>query len=287
MSAHQSRRRRAALYMPATNARAIQKARDLAVDAVILDLEDSVAPEAKVEARDNVIEAIASPFGDKEVTVRINTLDTPWGAEDLEAVAAAGPDAIVVPKVSTADDLVDLYTRVSRIDPAVHVWPMLESPRAIMNARELSEAARQAGGQVDNFLVGTNDLVKDTGASKDQGRQFLQSWLATFVALAKAADATILDGPFNDFKDLRGLAAECEHGAMLGMDGKTIIHPAQIDTVVTAFAPTPEQLQWARAVVAAFELPENAKRGVISVDGEMVERLHLEIAQRFVARSGD
>jgi len=276
--------RRAALYMPGINTRALEKARTLDVDAVIFDLEDSVAPESKLEARANVVAALAEDHGGKEVTVRINTLDTEWGHDDLETIAQAGPDAIVVPKVSTADDLIDIYTRVSRINPKVHVWPMLESPLAVMNATALSEAARESGGQVDCFIVGTNDLAKDTGATTDNARAAMLPWLSMFIACAKAADASILDGPYNDFKDIAGLTAECAQGNGLGMDGKTIIHPAQIEPVTLAFAPTEEEVRWAKAVVDAFDQPENAKLGVISVDGEMVERLHLEMAKRTLAK---
>lgn len=276
--------RRAALYMPGINTRALEKAQTLEVDAVIFDLEDSVAPESKLEARANVVAAIAQDHGGKEVTARINTLDTQWGHDDLEAIAEAGPDAIVVPKVSTPDDLTDIYTRVSRINPKVHVWPMLETPLAVMNATALSEAARDSGGQVDCFLIGTNDLAKETGATTANNRAAMLSWFATFIALAKAADANILDGPFNDFKDVEGLKAECQQGSSLGMDGKTIIHPAQIEPVTTAYAPSAEEVAWARAVVEAFDQPENAKLGVISLDGEMVERLHLEMAKRTLQR---
>lgn len=278
---------RTALYMPASNTRALAKAPSLDVDVAIFDLEDAVAPEARQQARENLVACLATDHGRTRLAARINSLETEWGMDDLRAVVPAGPHAIVVPKVSNATQLEQVCSEVAALDPSVKIWPMLETPAAVLNAGALSMAAAGRDGQVDCFVVGTNDLAKETGASAARERAMLLPWLSTMVACAKAAGARILDGPYNNFRDPDGLAAECSQGRAMGMDGKTLIHPAQIDVARRIFSPSEEELAWARSVVDAFARPENAHLGVISVDGAMVERLHLAVAEKTLAAAQD
>jgi len=275
--------RRAALYMPASNTRALEKAKSLSVDVMMFDLEDSVAPDVKEQARANLVEALAFDYGGREIAARVNGIGTPWFDADIKAAVAAGPAAIVVPKVSTPDELNQVCDAVSNVDPSVHVWPMLETPLAIMNATDLSRAAAARDGQVNCFLIGTNDLAKESGVSTANDRAALLPWLMTMVACAKAAGASILDSVYNDFRDQDGLARECEQGRSLGMDGKTIIHPAQIEVASAAFTPSEDEIAWAKRIVETFADPAHASKGVIQIDGEMVERLHLDMATKLLA----
>lgn len=275
MTAASFRPRRSVLYMPGANARALEKAKTLAVDAVILDLEDSVAPDAKTEARATACAAVAEGvYGRREVVVRVNGLDTPWGEADMAAAVAARPDAILVPKVSTAADV----TRAAALARGLPLWVMIETPLAILNLKEIGQAARAA--HLACFVLGTNDLLKDTRMKAGEARAALVPALAQAILAARAFGLDCIDGVYNDFRNEAGFTAECEQGVALGMDGKTLIHPAQIDICNRIFAPSQADVAWAQSVIAAFAQPENATKGVITVDGKMVERLHLTMAQR-------
>jgi len=271
--------------MPGSNARALEKARELPADGLILDLEDAVAPEAKAAARDAVVKAIRTGFGDREVLVRINGLDTRWWVEDLDAVAAARPDAVLVPKISDPGQLQDLAARIVDIgtDPRVRVWAMMETPLAMLNVGAIAAAALDSETRLAGFVMGTNDLAKDTRARIVPGRAPMLPWLMSCVAAARAYGLDILDGVYNDLGNAEGFAAECRQAGELGFDGKTLIHPKQIEPCNAAFSPSVEEVAAARKMIAAFELPENKDKGVIQIDGRMVERLHAEMARRTVA----
>ncbi len=274
-----ARPRRSALYLPASNARAIEKARTLPCDVVILDLEDAVAPDAKPEARAAAVEAVtAGGFGPRELVVRVNGLDTPWGGDDVAAVAAAGPDAILFPKVSTPEDLRACASAVRR---RASIWAMIETARAVFGLDALGAASRIHG--VDAWVLGTNDLAKEMRCVLDGGRVPLLPALSLSVMAARAHGLVILDGVFNDIADADGFAAQCGQALSFGFDGKSLIHPSQVEGANRAFTPNPEAVAWARTVVGAFAAPENAAKGVLKVDGRMVERLHLADAQRLIA----
>jgi len=278
------RPRRSALYMPGSNARAIEKAKSLDADTVIFDLEDAVSPDAKAEARAQVCAAVkAGGYGRRELVIRVNGLDTPWGADDIAAAAEVAPSAILVPKVSTANELRAISQLLSGAPEALKLWAMIESPLAILNVGEIAAVASEPGGRLGCFIIGTNDLVKDTRAELDAARTSALYWLSATVTAARAYDIDVLDGVYNNFKDLDGFKRECEHGRMLGMDGKTLIHPTQIEGANAVFSPAADDVVWARRILAAFEEPENVGKGVIKIDGEMVELLHAEMAKRTVA----
>jgi citrate lyase subunit beta / citryl-CoA lyase len=279
------RPRRSLLYMPGSNARALEKGRDLPVDGLILDLEDAVAPEAKVAARAAVVQALRQGFGEREVLVRINGLDTRWWVEDIDAVAAARPDAVLVPKVSSPLQLQDLAARLVDMgtDPHVRVWAMMETPLAMLNVRDIAAAALDSETRLAGFVMGTNDLAKDTRAHLIPGRAPMVPWLMNCVAAARAYGLDILDGVYNDISDADGFAAECRQARDFGFDGKTLIHPRQIEPCNAAFSPSSEEVETARKIIGVFNLPENENKGVLQVDGRMVERLHAEMARRTVA----
>jgi citrate lyase subunit beta/citryl-CoA lyase len=280
------RPRRSVLYMPGSNARALEKGRDLPADGLILDLEDAVAPEAKVAARDAVVKALQQKgFGDREVLVRINGLDTRWWVEDINAVAAVRPDGVLVPKVSSPRQLQDLAARLVDMgtDPHVRVWAMMETPLAMLNVRDIAAAALDSETRLAGFVMGTNDLAKDTRAHLVSGRAPMVPWLMNCIAAARAYGLDILDGVYNDIGDAEGFAAECRQARDFGFDGKTLIHPRQIEPCNAAFSPSSDEVETARKIIAAFDLPENENKGVLQVDGRMVERLHAEMARRTVA----
>src|ERR1700691_1897134 len=280
------RPRRSVLYMPGSNARALEKARELPADGLILDLEDAVAPEAKGQAREAIVKALQrGGFGDREVLVRINGLDTRWWVEDLAVIAAAKPDAVLVPKVSDPHQLQDLAARIVDMgtDPHIRVWAMMETPLAMLNVAEIAAAALDSETRLTGFVMGTNDLAKDTRARIVPGRAPMLSWLMNCVAAARAYGLDILDGVYNDLGNAEGFANECRQARDLGFDGKTLIHPRQIEPCNEAFSPTPEEVETARKMIAAFDLPENENKGVIQIDGRMVERLHADMAQQTVA----
>src|ERR1700761_2217739 len=277
------RPRRSVLYMPGSNARALEKARELPADGLILDLEDAVAPEAKGQAREAVIKALRNGgFGDREVLVRINGLDTRWWVEDLDAVAAAKPDAVLVPKVSNPGQLQDLAARIVDMgtDPHVRVWAMMETPLAMLNVAAIAAAAHDSETRLTGFVMGTNDLAKDTRARIVPGRAPMLPWLMNCVAAARAFGLDILDGVYNDLGNADGFAAECRQARDLGFDGKTLIHPRQIEACNAAFSPAHEEVEAARKIIAAFDLPENRDKGVIQIEGRMVERIAADTARR-------
>jgi citrate lyase subunit beta / citryl-CoA lyase len=281
-----TRPRRSVLYMPGSNARAIEKARTLAADAVILDLEDSVAPDAKAAARRQVTDAVsAGGFGAREVIVRINGLDTQWWLDDLNAVGKAKPDAVLVPKVSMPNHLEDVAERLVDIsaDQKIRVWAMMETPLAMLNARDIAAAASDMETRLAAFVMGTNDLAKETCAKIAPGRAAMLPWLMNCVAAARAFGLDILDGVYNDLADAEGFSRECAQGRDMGFDGKTLIHPNQIGPCNAAFSPSAEDVAQAKNIIAAFELPENRDKGVVQLDGRMIERLHADVARRTVA----
>jgi citrate lyase subunit beta / citryl-CoA lyase len=279
------RPRRSVLYMPGSNARAIEKARELPADAIILDLEDAVAPEAKAMAREQIKKALEKGgFGDREVFVRINGLDTRWWVDDLHAVADVRPDAVLVPKISDPHQLQDLAARIVDMgtDPHIRVWAMMETPLAMINVGAIAAAAHDSETRLSGFVMGTNDLAKDTRARIVPGRAPMLPWLMTCVAAARAFGIDILDGVYNDLGNAEGFADECRQARDLGFDGKTLIHPRQIEACNDAFTPAPEEVEAARKIIAAFDLPENQGKGVVQIEGRMVERLHAEMARRTV-----
>jgi citrate lyase subunit beta/citryl-CoA lyase len=278
------RPRRSVLYLPGSNARALEKARELPADGLILDLEDAVAPETKTQARDAVVKALNQGFGDHEVLVRINGLDTRWWVDDIDAAASARPDAVLVPKVSSPRQLQDLAARLVDMgtDPHVRVWAMMETPLAMLNVGDVAAAALDSETRLAGFVMGTNDLAKDTRARLVPGRAPMVPWLMNCIAAARAYGLDILDGVYNDLDNTEGFAEECRQARDLGFDGKTLIHPRQIEPCNQAFSPTSEEVEAARKIIAAFDLPENETKAVIQIDGRMVERLHAEMARRTV-----
>ncbi|HEY6578699.1 MAG TPA: CoA ester lyase [Rhizomicrobium sp.] len=272
------RPRRSVLYMPGSNTRALEKARTLPADALILDLEDAVAPEAKEAARAQVCAAIqARGFGMREVIIRINALATPWGNADLAAAADAAPDAILIPKVSNAADIHKAGALIGQRGMAI--WAMIETPRAIVDIGAIAAA----GGRLACLVMGTNDLVKETRGLHMRGRENLAAALGFSVAAARAFGLSIIDGVYNDIADSAGFRESCRQGRGFGFDGKTLIHPTQIASCNEVFAPSQDDVHSARKVIAAFERSENSGKGAIALDGRMVERLHLEIARETVA----
>lgn len=280
------RPRRSVLYMPGSNARALEKAKTLAADGLILDLEDAVGPDAKETARRQVAEAVkAGGFGKREVFIRVNGIDTAWFSEDLEAAASAAPDAILVPKISTPQqlDLIWQHLHDLKADGRIRVWAMIETPLAIFNAVALAAQAKLPGARLGGFVMGTNDLAKETRARFVPGRAPMLGWLTTCVLAARTYGIDILDGVYNNLGDTDGFARECAEGRDLGFDGKTLIHPNQIESCNAVFSPSTDEVALARKIIAAFDQAENKGKGVVQVDGRMVELLHAEIARRTVA----
>ncbi|MEM9939448.1 MAG: CoA ester lyase [Pseudomonadota bacterium] len=283
VSAH--RPRRSCLYMPGANARALEKAKTLPADTLIFDLEDAVAPEAKGEARDTVCSAVAAGgYGAREIVIRVNGLDTEWGLEDIKAAVAAGPDAILAPKVIDGGDIDRLDDAMSRAGagPDMGLWVMIEMPKALFNIHDLAEAVGRT--RLNAFVMGTNDLAKELRAVNDPPtRTAFQTAFGLTVAAARAYDLLAIDGVFNGIGDEASLEAEARQGRLLGFDGKTLIHPSQIAITNEVFAPAEADVAQAGAVIEAFADPANAGKGVLKVNGKMTELLHLEEAQRTVA----
>jgi citrate lyase subunit beta/citryl-CoA lyase len=273
-----ARPRRSALYMPASNGRAIDKARELNCDVVILDLEDAVAPDAKEEARANAVAAVrAGGFGPREVVIRANGLDTPWGEADLAAAGAARPDAVLVPKVSAPEDLAAVRSRLGRDLP---VWAMIETCAAMFRLEVLGAESAKLG--VGAWVIGSNDLAKEMRCALTVEREPLMTALTLSLMAARAHRIAILDGVFNEIADAEGFARQCAQAAALGFDGKSLIHPSQVGPANTAFTPEAAAVAWARTVVAAFAEPAAAGKGVLKVEGRMVERLHFAEAERLI-----
>jgi citrate lyase subunit beta / citryl-CoA lyase len=272
--------------MPGSNAKALAKASTLPADALILDLEDSVALDQKIAAREQVVRAVrAGGFGGREVVIRINGPHTPWGEDDLAAAAAAQPDAILLPKVDGPGAIM-VAARTLREAGApeeTRIWAMMETPNAVLNAGSIASVAADPSSRLSVMVMGLNDLAKETRARLTPGRPTMTAWLASCVVAARAHGVDILDGVYNDIKDLDGFRLECLQGRDMGLDGKTLIHPSQIDICNEVFAPTAAEVESAAAIIEAFALPENAGKGVIQLNGRMVELLHADMAQRTLA----
>lgn len=286
MSRQTVRPRRSVLYMPGSNARALDKARSLPADALIFDLEDAVAPDAKEEARAQVAAATKEGgYGKREIVIRVNGLDTPWGAEDIKAAVAAGPDAILVPKINSPEDVARAEKALAEAGaPAsLQLWCMIETPLAMLNIQAIAAAAKNPGARMSVWVMGTNDIAKELRAAHTPDRLPMLTSLGLALLAARAYGLIILDGVYNDIQNAEGFVATCEQGRDMGFDGKTLIHPSQVGPCNTIFAPDPETVEFARKTIAAFELPENKSKGVLKVEGRMVEILHAEIAKRTVA----
>jgi len=280
------RPRRSVLFMPGSNERAHLKAKKLAADALIFDLEDSIAPEEKDRARKTAVDAIsAGGYRGREIVLRINSANTEWYKQDLAAVVAAEPDAVLIPKASSPGDIMRTAKDLREAGVADHVrlWAMMETPLAVLNADSILRTAADPASRLSVAVMGTNDLVKEFRARLRPGRAALVPHLALCVAAARAHGVDIIDGVFNDFSDEAGLRAECEQGRDLGMDGKTLIHPNQIEACNEVFTPPDDEIAWAFKVLAAFSKPDNVGKGVLQLDGRMVERLHVDMARRTVA----
>ncbi|MEH6789258.1 HpcH/HpaI aldolase/citrate lyase family protein [Parasphingorhabdus sp.] len=276
------RPRRSCLYMPASNTRALDKAKGLAADTIIFDLEDAVAPDAKDQARENACAALQSgDYGERELVVRINAMDTPWFAKDLRHACRSGADAVLVPKILNADDIIQITRLMDEHadSPKTRLWAMIEMPQAILKLAEI--AALGLDQRLTTFVMGFNDLAKEMRAGHDRAT-FLPVMTQAVIA-ARAYGLDILDSVYNDFSDPAGLEAECLQASKLGFDGKTLIHPAQIEIANRAFSPDPKEIDEAQAIIAAFADPANAGKGVIVVDGKMTELLHLKQAKQLVA----
>jgi citrate lyase subunit beta/citryl-CoA lyase len=278
--------RRSLLFMPGSNARALEKARHLPADGIILDLEDSVGLDAKAVARDQIAKAVAARgFGKREVLIRTNSLDTPWWIDDITMAGNARPDGILVPKISSVADLSAIADRLDAIgaDPSIRVWAMIETARAVLHAEELAAASRDQRTRLAGFVFGPNDLSRETRIRMRPGRAAMIPMITHCILAARAYGLEILDGPYSDFSDFNGFGQECAQARDLGFDGKTLIHPGQIEACNAIFTPPAEEIAQARKIIAAFERPENTARGAIQLDGQMVERLHAEMAQRTIA----
>jgi citrate lyase subunit beta / citryl-CoA lyase len=281
------RPRRSVLYVPASNTKALAKIVTLKADAIIFDLEDAVAPAAKDDAR----EALRSHFlahsaGTAERIIRINGLSSPWGPEDLLAARACKPDAILLPKVEKPQDVTGITEILEETDASEHIrlWAMIETPRGIINADEIAELGLRSTARLDCFVIGTNDIAKETGTHLTNGRALIGPWLMQILLCAKAGKLDVIDGVYNDFADLDGFAAECADAVRMGFDGKSLIHPSQIEIANAAFLPDARTIAEARSIVDAFAAPENSGKGVIALAGRMIERLHLEAAEKLLAK---
>jgi citrate lyase subunit beta/citryl-CoA lyase len=282
MSEQELEPRRSVLYMPGANERALEKAKTLPADALILDLEDAVAPDAKEAARERVCAAASSgDYGRREVTIRVNGLDTEWHDADLRAAAQAGPAAVVVPKVNSAGDVHNIERGLEFAGAPEHtkIWAMVETPVAMLHAEEIAAASER----LTVLVMGTNDLAKELHAEFVPGRAPLLGGLSLALLAARATGKVILDGVYNDVKDAEGFEAECRQGRQFGFDGKTLIHPSQLEPCNRIFAPSDEEIEQAQKIIAAFEEAKAAGKGVVTVDGRMIENLHVDNARRTLA----
>lgn len=280
-----TQRLRSVLYIPGANERALEKATGLAADAFILDLEDAVAPAAKAEARERVCELVRSDaFAGHAVTIRANGIGTEWHEPDLRAIAQAGPGAVVVPKVDSAEEVIEIAGLLTRAGAPEHtkIWAMLETPRAVLAAHQIAAASPRLAV----LVMGTNDLAKELYAEMVPGRGPLLGSLSICLLGARAAGKAIVDGVYNDVRDPDGFEAECRQGRAFGFDGKTLIHPGQVDICNRAFTPSEDEVAHAHRVIEAFEAAEAEGKGVVTVDGRMIENLHVENARRVLALVG-
>ncbi|UVK39676.1 CoA ester lyase [Mesorhizobium sp. AR10] len=293
MTTETYRPRRSVLYIPASNDKALAKIATLACDAVIIDLEDAVAPADKSSAREKLAgifakRPVANHDGRRcEMIVRVNALASEWGTDDLLAMAKCEPDGILLPKVDTPRDILEVGDVLDDnfAPDAVKLWAMIETPKAMLNIGAIAELGRDLASRLTCFVAGTNDLIKETGVLVTPDRRYLVPWLMQMLLAARAGGLDMLDGVSNDFRDLDAFARECAEAAAMGFDGKTLIHPAQIEAANRAFAPAPEAVAEARAVKDAFALAENAGKGVLALNGKMVERLHLTQAEKLLAKA--
>ncbi|MBN8994130.1 MAG: CoA ester lyase [Rhizobiales bacterium] len=277
------RARRSALYIPGSNARALDKGRSVSADVLILDLEDAVPAEQKEIARASVGAAVgARAYGRREVVIRVNGLESPWIARDIAAAVACQPDAVLIPKLSRIEDIrrARAALHAAQAGSDIALWAMIETPLAVLNVAAIAALGEGPGVPIECLVVGTNDLARETGVRLKGGRTGVLPWLSQCVLAARAHGLAVLDGTFNDLNDWEGFHAECEQGRDLGMDGKTLIHPRQVQMANDVFAPSAEEVAWAEKVLAAFNRPENATKAVIVVEGQMVERLHERMAHR-------
>jgi citrate lyase subunit beta/citryl-CoA lyase len=280
------RPRRSLLFMPGSNPRALEKARTLPADGIILDLEDAVAPDAKAGAREQIAKTIAAGgFGQREVLIRTNGLDTPWWSDDLAMATKAAAHGILVPKISSVDDLATIASKLTEMGapPSLRVWAMIETSFALLRIEELSAQARHAHMRLAGYVLGPNDIARETRIRMVPGRSTMLPFYTTCILAAHAYGLDILDGPYSDFSNAKGFAEECMQSRDMGFDGKTLIHPSQIEACNTVFTPPAEDVAQAQKILAAFERPENAGRGAIQLDGRMVERLHADMAKRTLA----
>ncbi|MHA6645783.1 HpcH/HpaI aldolase/citrate lyase family protein [Mesorhizobium sp. A623] len=280
------RPRRSVLYVPAANDKALAKIGSLACDVVVVDLEDSVAPGEKGAAREK-LKGILAKQRRCEMVVRINALSSEWGMDDLLVAASCEPDGILLPKVDTARDVLEAG---DALDDAfapdeVKLWAMIETPKAMLNIGAIAELGRDPASRLDCFVAGTNDLAKETGVLATPDRRYLVPWLMQMVLAARAGGIDLLDGVFNDFRDVDGFARECGEAASMGFDGKTLIHPSQVEPANAAFSPSQQAIAEARAIHDAFALAGNTQKGVIGLNGKMVERLHLAQAEKLLAKA--
>ena len=276
--------RRSVLYMPGANERALEKAKGLPADAIIFDLEDAVAPDAKAEARDRVAAAVASgEYGRRELTIRVNGADTEWHADDVAAAAAAGPAAVVVPKVGSVAEVAAIEAALEKAGAPDHtaIWAMVETPVAMLDAAAIAGASER----LTVLVMGTNDLAKELHAEHVPGRAPLLTGLGLCLLAARATGKVILDGVYNDIKDPDGFEAECVQGRQMGFDGKTLIHPSQLEPANRVWAPAPEAVDDARALIATFEEGIAAGKGVVTHNGRMIENMHVDNARRLIALS--
>ncbi len=281
--------KRSVLAMPGSNARALEKGKSLGADALMFELEDGVAESAKATAREQVVAALKSGgYGQRQVVVRVNPRASEWYRDDLSALASAPPDAIVIPKVNGREDvlLVSDDLAAAGVPASVRLWAMIETPRAILDVEKIAGAVMSAP-RLETLMLGPNDIAKSTRVRLTRGRPGLLAWLSAAVLAARVHGLDIIDGIYNNFNDEAGLRAEAEQGRDLGMDGKMLIHPAQIGPVNEIFAPSPAEVDFAKKILAAFDLPENRDRGVVQIEGRMVERLHLDEARRALALVGE
>lgn len=280
------RLRRSVLYMPGSNARALEKARTLPADALILDLEDAVAPEAKASARRQVVDAVkAGGFGWREAVIRINAVDSPYGADDLAAAVSARPHAVLIPKVSSPETLRRIGKFLDELGApdSIAVWAMIETPLSILSIREIAASALERVTRLKVFVLGNNDIARETRARLVPDRLTMLPALSSAVFAARAFGIEVLDGVYNNLDDMRGFERECVQALELGFDGKTLIHPNQIEICNRIFSPDAEAIAEAKKIVALFDLPENTGKGAIAHEGRMVERLHADMAARTLA----
>jgi citrate lyase subunit beta / citryl-CoA lyase len=274
------------LAMPASNARALEKGKTLKADVLMFELEDGVAENMKSLAREQAVAAVkGGGYGERLVVIRVNARGSEWYAEDMAAVAPAGPAAIVIPKVNSREDVLAAAADAAAAGAPAHtrIWAMIETPRALFDIEKIASAADDPASRLEVLVLGPNDIAKSTRARLTPGRPALLSWLSAGVLAVRVHGIEIIDGIYNDFNDEAGLRREAEQGRDLGMDGKMLIHPSQIGPVNEIFAPDAEEVEFARKILAAFDSPENADKGVVQIDGRMVERLHLEGARRTLA----